>query len=358
MAALLELSHELLHCIFTEVEPVTLASLNLTCRDLHHYIKGNRLLHKDIYLQHYDEPRENETIDWERQMHDLTKMDRILESDDRESKLKHRAFVGAQVMAMISSASVDHDTSLNLQLLSDYFADTNNIDVLLCASSLFGRTESELQKPAETPELQQLSAKLHCMFGVPADQVPRPQTFDQSLSPSSCTRARTRPQMLHTFARSRVYDLRQYTDHTLWGPFMDDGRQSVDWEKVEAIMIVLGFNLNKFTERSDGRFAPVWTRPFVGATPGSYASHAAVPGPEKEEADNMLKIRELALSLDAQDPYGVTGTWMRVVCFLDYNDLYAFNFSQRIPDDEPREPIDTEEGIINLSEAVCMTLSG
>ncbi|KAI7114769.1 hypothetical protein KC352_g34548 [Hortaea werneckii] len=36
---------------------------------------------------------------------------------------------------------------------------------------------------------------------------------------------------------------------------------------------------------------------------------------------------------------------MRVVCFLDYNDLYAFNFSTRIPAEELREPIDTEEAI-------------
>jgi hypothetical protein len=63
-------------------------------------------------------------------------------------------------------------------------------------------------------------------------------------------------------------------------------------------------------------------------------------------------IRELEPSIDSLDPYGVTGTWMRIVCFLDYNDLYAFNFSSRIADHEPREPIDTEEGIIDLEEFV------
>ena len=48
--------------------------------------------------------------------------------------------------------------------------------------------------------------------------------------------------------------------------------------------------------------------------------------------------------LTAQDPYGVTGTWMRIVCFLDYNDLYAFNFeSVPIPLSEDRGPIDTRE---------------
>lgn len=123
-------------------------------------------------------------------------------------------------------------------------------------------------------------------------------------------------------------------------------------------MIVLGFNLNKFSERSDGRWPRVWDRPFFGATPDSYQNHEPPkPAPIKEaemggEAEEISKIRELALSLDAQDPYGVSGTWMRVVCFLDYNDLYAFNFSHRIGTHELRDPIDTEEGIIDLEESV------
>ena len=54
MASLLELSHELLHCIFTEVDPVDLAALYFTCRSLNAYIRGNLLLHKELYLRRYD----------------------------------------------------------------------------------------------------------------------------------------------------------------------------------------------------------------------------------------------------------------------------------------------------------------
>lgn len=121
-------------------------------------------------------------------------------------------------------------------------------------------------------------------------------------------------------------------------------------------MIVLGFNLRMFTERSDGRFPAIWDEPFFGATPHSYTPPPLVTGPTRDLDEDMAKIQELSLSLDAQDPYGVTGTWMRVVCFLDYNDLYAFNFSERIPDDKPRDPIDTEEGIIELKETVRIFL--
>ena len=129
---------------------------------------------------------------------------------------------------------------------------------------------------------------------------------------------------------------------------MDDGSQNVDWEKVEAVMLVLGLNLAKFHERSDGRFPLIWDAPFSGVTPKSFISPPRNAHEDEDEFkdvdEELAKIRELQPSIDSLDPYGVTGTWMRIVCFLDYNDLYAFNFSSRIPDDQPREPIDTEEG--------------
>ena len=45
-----------------------------------------------------------------------------------------------------------------------------------------------------------------------------------------------------------------------------------------------------------------------------------------------------------QDPYGVKGTWMRIVNFLDYHDLFAFNFSgPRLPEDQERDGVTTAE---------------
>lgn len=364
MASLLELSHELLHCIFTEISPADLSALSLTCRSLHSYISGNKLLHKDLYVRQYDQPT-NAELQWEDALHKLVKLDKLLSSEERAVKYEHLGFVAEQINVLLEHTKPDAETSANIRLLADHFADTTNIDAFLCASGLFERAGGEYQTAAGTEELRQASAKLHCMYGVPIDELPSRSSFhiyrpDVHLSPSSCTRQQSKPYLTHTFARSKVYDLRQYTDDTLWGPFRDDGTQRVDWEKVEAIMIVLGFNLRKFTERSDGRFPLIWDEPFVGATPRSYMSPAPIADPsrEKEMDEDMLKIRSLALNLDAQDPYGVSGTWMRVVCFLDYNDLYAFNFSNPgYPKDQPRQPIDTEEGMVLIQEIVCSPFS-
>ena len=366
MASLLELSHELLHCIFTEIDPADLASLCRTSRILDSYIRGNRLLHKDLYVRRYDEPKIEIEPDWEHGIQNAVKLEKILNSEDIEVKRDHLGFVSGQINLLLDTAEIDPDESLNIRLLSDYFDDVANIDSLLCSSSLFGRGGTNMQRPALTPELRHASAKLHCLYGKPIDPVPSKRCsahysvspfftlrhIDSMSSPSSNTRQQTQGLPAHAVARSKVYDLRQYTDDTLWGPFMDDGSQRVDWEKVEAIMLVLGFNLNKFSDRSGGRFPKLWDTPFEGATPKSWVSPPPIAGPTKEVDEEISIVRELQPSIDSLDPYSVTGTWMRVVCFLDFNDLYAFNFSSRIPDDEPREPIDTEEGIIDLEEFV------
>lgn len=397
MGRLLELSHELLHCIFVEVAPPDLATLSATCRTFHSYIRNNRLLHKDLYNRHYDEP--SEEAEWEEALHDLVKLEKLLESEDRQVKRENLGSAAEAIEWLVNTASKDQGNSKNIELLNAAFQDTDNIDTFLCSSSLFERAGNGYQEAAGTAELRQASAKLHCLYGVPIDVVPTARSFTSllltqlsgvtggsatitlttsnpsdrrnsaneadSLPPSSGTRSNTRRPLTHThtFARSKVYDLREYSEGTLWGPFHRDGQQRVDWEKVEAIMIVLGFNLRKFSDRSGGRFPRVWDEPFVGATPGSYLSPPRIErSPSEVEADDeaeeiepeLKRVRELALDLDSRDPYGISGSWMRVVCFLDYNDLYAFNFTERIPDGQSREPIDTEEGTIRLCECVSM----
>lgn len=360
MASLLELSHELLHCIFVELRPADLSSLSRTCRDLSSYVKGNRLLHKDVYLKRYDQPAQGKESehDWESRLHNFTKLERILESEDRDVKYKHLGHVATYMNKLIETAGKDPETSANMRLVTSLFKKQINIDTILCSSSLFGRAGNNSQRAAETADLRQASAKLHCLYGVPVEVVPGRPRYTMgpgyhTRSPLSCTRLRPYP--THSYARSLVYDLRQYTDRTLWGPFIDDGSQRVDWEKVEAVMIVLGYNLNLFAERSNGQSPRVWDKPFRGASPNSYLSRPLVPGPPaKDEFDQAIVLnQQRQAALDAEDPYGVSGTWRRVVCFLDYNDLYSFNFASPIPDDRPREPIENEEGTIELGETVC-----
>lgn len=53
MTSLLSLCDELLHEVFTLVNPADLAGLARTCRTFNAYIKGNKILWKDAYAAHH-----------------------------------------------------------------------------------------------------------------------------------------------------------------------------------------------------------------------------------------------------------------------------------------------------------------
>ena len=202
---------------------------------------------------------------------------------------------------------------------------------------------SEYSETPTQPELQpkQLCAKLHCLYGVPIQSVHR--AFSRQ---RYALRSDTTP--IHPYARSRVYDMRQHTDASSWGPFLSDGTYAVDWEKLEAIMLVIHHNMRLFAENHDVSnppFAiPNWDLPFASTAPYSYVSRGtSIP-------------MEPKLPLESRDPYNITGIWMRVVCFLDYTELFDFNFmGNPPPPTQPRPALDTEEAIRLITMKLIVT---
>lgn len=221
-----------------------------------------------------------------------------------------------------ASHSATHPTSLNATLLAELFGHFGNQHAFLARSFIYERARGELASatPFSSPPRKehQMSAKLHCLYGIPLLHSHRGPHV-------------TRQGKMSPFACSKVYDLRQFTDKTKWGPFMDDDSDRTDWEKVEAIMIVLGANLKRLGLNAFPICKNFWDTPFAGVWPGSYM---ALPILEREEQENEL-----------EDPYGITGTWLRVVCFLDYTDFFDFNFSPEpdLPSNVPRRAIDYGE---------------
>lgn len=222
---------------------------------------------------------------------------------------------------LLEDAPRNSKKSRNVAFLSDLFERKDNISHLMCRSSLFKEAGKADESPAESDEERQQSAKLHVLYGC-------------SIEPSEEDMDRMLARAIHPYARSRVYDLRRYKRSNFWGPFMDDHSQRVDWEKVQAILIDLNYNLQVLSDRTDGQFSLLWDKPFEGLTQDSFSSRP------------LPCLKQAPTPLDAEDPYGVTGTWMRIVCFLDYTHLFTFNFeSEMIPADQEREPICTEEAI-------------
>lgn len=207
-------------------------------------------------------------------------------------KAKNFKTIGEKLANLVRDASPLHrSTSSNIDFLNEMFSKSQNKELFLCGSALFGR----LRPPAKSDVLlsfkdRQLSAKLHSLYGVPITHGP--------------ITVATRSSRTYPIACSKVYDLRNYTDKTMWGPFMEDGSGNVDWERVEAIMVVLGHNLEIFKKRTNGMY-DCWRRTFVESVPNSYHSHQIM-------TPNLNYFNPLC----AQDPYNITGQWTRIVTFL------------------------------------------
>lgn len=205
-------------------------------------------------------------------------------------------FVAEMVTELLQTASPKQKASLNIALLTQLFQTGANRDVFLCNSTLFERAKKpHLQTLPLSVAERRLSAKLHCLYGVPI------QAFRATRSSST-----------YPFACSKVYDLRNYTRNSMWGPFLDDEPGKVDWEMLEAIMIILGHNIRIFNDRTGGLlFKSVWAQPFVNAVPSSYSIS---PGPIKNATLN-------AGISSFEDPYNITGTWMRVSEYIRKCDI-------------------------------------
>ncbi|KAF5375019.1 hypothetical protein D9758_000096 [Tetrapyrgos nigripes] len=102
-----------------------------------------------------------------------------------------------------------------------------------------------------------------------------------------------------TQSRCYVYDFRRYNRYNDWGPFLPDG--NVNWVHVESMINVILMNLRELPD------ACITTLPPLGLE----ATRAfSAPGTFRNE-----------------DWAGVEGTWRRYVSFMDYRDLFAFNYS-------------------------------
>lgn len=98
----------------------------------------------------------------------------------------------------------------------------------------------------------------------------------------------------------------------------------MDWEKMEAVMLVLARNLQTFESAAGRALRPLWVSPWFGCQKDSYRGvklrgKRVEEGVEEEVDEEKRKLRE-------EDPYNVSGSWMRVCSLLSLLPSPYFRF--------------------------------
>lgn len=160
-----------------------------------------------------DEPTRTD-LNWIQEIKDLVRLRAICAAP--EPAQAHLAFVYKKTNLLLELAcpasradrprpSVTYSPGRNISFLNECFSKEPVREAFLCQSFLFQRARAPIkhfEQPKELPTEERLmSAKLHCLYG------------DMVLN-----YGRTRSSRTYPFACSKVYDLREYTSRTRWGP--------------------------------------------------------------------------------------------------------------------------------------------
>ncbi|KAH7303726.1 hypothetical protein B0I35DRAFT_383555, partial [Stachybotrys elegans] len=273
---------EILHEIFQWLLPSDLFVLPLVCQKLREFSKNNQSLYHAIYLNTLDNPPKKKMLDWEKELQDLVKAQYLC----RQPKLGNNElfFVWETADRLLANASPDIDAtsdhtdnrtfhSRNSRFLAQLFNDEFARKAYMQQSYLLQREHSQPSSYGGLYEAEfQRSAKLHCLYGQPLTDISDPSNRICSLA-------------LTGFLNYEDEDDRR-------GPFISCTDQ-VDWEKVEIAFVLI----RRFVERGKNSIDLVRSAtPFYGAWSNSYRGCAKMLDP---------------LSLEARDPFGVTGTWYR-----------------------------------------------
>ncbi|KAL2068986.1 hypothetical protein VTL71DRAFT_15324 [Oculimacula yallundae] len=359
MSNLIALPNEILHNIFRHVDPVDITRLSLSCRVLYENLVSDGQLFRAMYFQLLDQPPAHliSTIDYESRMKGFVKFRNVFNSPQTAEETDNHSrtrFISSFITQILNAASGEPN-SHNLDILQTYTMSSKtsitNLEALMSQSVTYNRAlisnadrDPEINTPLQPLSVRQASAKLHVLYGKPF-LLPRRAKYTK----------------LYPYAVSMVYDLRNYTEETLWGPYLNDGLASVDWEKLEAVMLVLGHNMESFMQTAGNRSLPkgLWSKGgWKGARPYSYKSVDIVGFNHKDEEEGVIPAddEDVSAAETVDDPYNITGTWMRVVCFLDFHDLFAYNFAiPNMPADIPRPALQTIEAIRLISMELRVT---
>ncbi|KAF5336991.1 hypothetical protein D9611_003456 [Ephemerocybe angulata] len=323
-STLIDLPMELLQRVLTHCHPRDVAGFSQTCREAYNliYLTTDQYLWRQLYLAYpFDHPEivasqrldagvsskvkpvsgdEVDGLNYRNRLTDLVNAERAASKGPRTvEEEKNTLLVFQRVLTQLPITSRTEDGEVQPSLNADWLERTLDEESALLTSE--PDPSLSTPKPGAFSEVEGIRARLRCSVL---------SSFKQSgTNPDLALSKEDYSFFVAKRNRSRcfVYDLRNYTARTHWGPFTPDNH--VNWVHVEYLMNVVWMNLCD---------PPITNMPRPRIGTEAFRPHSS-GGDYSQE-----------------DWAGVEGVWSRYVCFMDYRDLFSFN----VPYAEDDGPLD------------------
>lgn len=290
LPTLLKIPTEINERIITMSEPTAVSAMAQSCTYFRNLIHRplDQHIWRSLYLVKFDDPKLTLSFNnspptdypWARSFQDRVRAEILLTRRSKFHTLSHtdQDFVLRMLTDAVSFSPIAASLTSS--------QDLQWVKRLIVAGEVF--KDFHL-----IPYPSQLHVRLHVYFGF---------TYEEG-QPSVDSDARLA-------SRTFVYDLRKYTRANLWGPFQvlstsqvrSASQVRVDWTYLDHMINVVAMNLEDLLELRDE------LRPPMGL--GAVTAYSA---PNTDPSSH--------------DWAGIEGKWYRYVCFMDYRDLFALNFS-------------------------------
>nr|XP_019010036.1 uncharacterized protein I206_05598 [Kwoniella pini CBS 10737]OCF48817.1 hypothetical protein I206_05598 [Kwoniella pini CBS 10737] len=302
----------------------TIAKVAKVCRELRSIIYGDndQSLWRNIYLEHYDDPRLTGTytsiklssnIDWKKRVQDRELVGKLFQHgnvDNSEEANGHSELIISTLLEMYldlpalqpTTNSSESEDSFNSPLLSKWlssalFKSIYERNYFLPSSSL-----PDTKQPIPFPKrvnrkpVDPTISRLHCLIP--------PMYNDES----------SRDREWRGHVRESVYNAANYQENNDYGPFTEDGK--VDWALVDAISSVMMCNAQEIIDTEPDAWLPAVQPMSHGIEPVRGWGYDDLRRP-----DNLTED-------DIWDWAGVEGSWCGCYAFMDYSDWAMMNHEQ------------------------------
>ncbi|KAI0076228.1 hypothetical protein K474DRAFT_1279125 [Panus rudis PR-1116 ss-1] len=268
--------------ILAYCHPRDVARVSQTCRQFHSIVyEGDRYLWRALFLSYpFDDPRQ-----FSSSPSNASKVD---QADDYDWMGEVQRRVYAEIVVLSGRKGRDL-TPILRTLLSGAALQSYNITWL---EKILKDTDILRDESTNSEELS-LRHQLRSYISL---------SYDTKRSPFL--------KQLRLQSRCCVYDLRNYNAANLWGPYtIVEGEIRPNWKHVESIINVVTLNMRELDDIPAGfmLFRGKFRKPSLERT-RAYSA----PGTRNRKPHDWA---------------GVEGTWRRIVAFMDYRELFAFNYS-------------------------------